>query len=184
MEFCKLIATIIFRNLPDKRKCTLKDKIIIRKIIADDNAKLAAIIRSSLEEFNAVKPGTVYFDESTDHLYEVFRQERSCYFVATLNGEVIAGAGIFPTEGLPSNTCELVKMYVASPARGKGLGKILLQQCIDEAKNNNFKKMYIETMPELTNAIEMYKKFGFTFIPTSIGNSGHTGCDLFMMRDI
>jgi len=162
----------------------LKDEIIIRKIIASDNAKLASIIRSSLEDFNAVKEGTVYFDETTDNLYELFQQERSCYFVATINDKVIAGAGIFPTKGLPPETCELVKMYVSSAARGKGLGKILLQQCIDEAKKNGFKKMYIETMPELTNAIEMYKKYGFTFIPTSLGNSGHTGCDLFMMKDI
>jgi putative acetyltransferase len=162
----------------------LKDEIIIRKIIADDNAKLATIIRSSLEEFKAVKPSTVYFDETTDHLYDVFQAERSCYFVATINNEVIAGGGIFPTEALPPKTCELVKMYVSSNARGKGLGKILLQKCIDEAKNNGFEKMYIETMPELTNAIEMYKKYGFAFIPSSLGNSGHSGCDLFMMKDL
>lgn len=162
----------------------MKDEIIIRKIMAGDNAKLATIIRSSLEDFNAVKPGTVYFDETTDHLYELFQQERSCYFVATINDEVIAGGGIFPTEALPPKTCELVKMYVLAAARGKGLGKRLLQQCIDEAKNIGFEKIYIETMPELTNAIEMYKKYGFTFIPTSLGNSGHTGCDLFMMKDL
>jgi putative acetyltransferase len=44
--------------------------------------------------------------------------------------------------------------------------------------------MYIETMTELTIAIEMYKKNGFTFIPAALGNSGHTGCDLFMIREI
>ena len=152
--------------------------------MAHDNAKIATIIRRSLEEFNAVKPGTVYFDETTDHLYELFQKERSCYFVATINDEVVAGAGIYPTEDLPDKTCELVKMYVSSVARGKGLGKILLQKCIDEAKNNGFEKMYIETMQELTNAIEMYKKYGFNFIPSSLGDSGHTGCDLFMMKDL
>ena len=162
----------------------MKDEIVIRKIIADDNAKLASIIRNSLEEFNAVKPGTVYFDESTDHLYELFQTERSCYFVVTINDEVVAGAGIFPTEGLPHKTCELVKMYVSSVARGKGLGKILLRQCIDAAKNSGFEKIYIETMPELTTAIAMYKKNGFTFTPSSLGNSGHSGCDLFMIKDL
>ena len=44
--------------------------------------------------------------------------------------------------------------------------------------------MYIETMPELTNAIEIYKKYGFTFIPTALGNSGHNGCNIFMIRDL
>lgn len=162
----------------------MKDEIIIRKIIANDNATMATIIRRSLEDFNAVKQGTVYFDETTDHLYELFQEEKSCYFVAAINDEVVGGAGIFPTEGLPQKTCELVKMYVSSDARGKGLGKILLQQCIDEAKNYGFEKMYIETMPELTSAIAMYKKYGFDFIPSSLGNSGHSGCDLFMMKDL
>ncbi|MGH2565554.1 MAG: GNAT family N-acetyltransferase [Ginsengibacter sp.] len=162
----------------------MKEKIIIRKIIEGDNAKLAHIIRSSLEDFNAVKQNTVYFDKSTDHLYEVFQAVKSSYFVVTIDDEVIAGAGIFPTEGLPSDTCELVKMYVSSVARGKGLGKLLLQQCIDEAKKYGFTKMYIETMPELTYAIDMYKKNGFTFIPSPLGNSGHSGCDLFMIKDL
>jgi putative acetyltransferase len=44
--------------------------------------------------------------------------------------------------------------------------------------------MYLESMPELTNAISMYKKNGFTKIPGSLGNSGHTGCDVFMMKDL
>ena len=162
----------------------MKPQIIIRKIIADDNAKLASIIRSSLEDFNAVKQDTVYFDATTDNLYEVFQEQRSSYFVATIDDEVVAGAGIFPTEGLLDKTCELVKMYVLSSARGNGLGKLLLQQCIEEAKIKGFEKMYIETMPELTIAIEMYKKNGFTFIPAALGNSGHTGCDLFMIRDL
>lgn len=162
----------------------MKDELIIRKIIADDDAKLAFIIRNSLEEFGAVKPGTVYFDESTDHLHEVFKTERSAYFVVEINGEVSGGAGIFPTEALPKKTCELVKMYVSSRARGKGLGKLLLQKCVEEAKKIGFEKMYIETMPELSIAIEMYKKNGFTFIPGFLGNSGHSGCDIFMLRDL
>ena len=37
----------------------------IRNIVSKDNAAMAKIIRDSLEEFNAAKPGTVYFDEST-----------------------------------------------------------------------------------------------------------------------
>lgn len=59
----------------------MTDKIVIRKITADDDAKIARIIRSSLQDFNAVKQGTVYFDETTDHLFEVFQTERSCYFL-------------------------------------------------------------------------------------------------------
>ena len=166
------------------KKISLNRQIIIREITADDNAQIANIIRSSLEDFNAVKQGTVYFDKSTDHLFELFQTNQATYFIATIDEKVVAGAGIFPTEGLPDKTCELVKMYVSSVARGKGLGKLLLRQCIDEAKAQGYNKMYIETMPELTTAIEMYKKNGFTFIPAALGSSGHTGCDLFMIKEL
>ncbi len=101
-----------------------------------------------------------------------------------MNGDVAGGAGFFPTDGLPPKICELVKMYLLPKARGKGLGKLLLQKCFNEAKNNGFEKIYLESLPELVNAIAMYEKNGFTYIPKSLGNSGHSGCDVFMVRDL
>ena len=59
---------------------------------------------------------------------------RSHYFVAEINGEV-GGGGIYPTDGLPEDTCELVKMYLLPQARGAGLGRTLIEKCIDKAKN-------------------------------------------------
>ncbi len=158
--------------------------MIIRKITAKDNTPLALIIRNSLAEFNAAKPGTVYFDETTDNLSEVFKTKRSAYFVVEINGEIVGGGGFYPTDELPENICELVKMYISKKYRGKGWGNILLQKCMDEAKKHGFKKMYLESMPELVNAIAMYNKNGFNHIPEPLGNSGHTGCDVWMMRDL
>ena len=43
----------------------------IRRIIEDDNGRITTIIRASLEEFSAVKHGTVDYDESADRLHEV-----------------------------------------------------------------------------------------------------------------
>ena len=54
-----------------------------------------------LTEFNANKPGTVYFDATTDNLFELFQKEKSVYYVAEINGKVVGGCGIYPTEGLP-----------------------------------------------------------------------------------
>ena len=159
-------------------------KIIIRKINKDDNQKLAKIIRDTLTEFNANKPGTVFYDDTTDHLFEAFQRNRSEYFVALLDDEVIDGAGIYATEGLPADTCELVKLYLIPIARGKGLGKLLMEYCIAEAKDQGYKKMYLETMPELISAIPMYEKLGFTYRTKSMGNSGHTGCGVWMIKEI
>jgi putative acetyltransferase len=158
------------------------EEINIRTIKEEDNEALAVLIRSTLKEFGANHPGTVYFDESTDRLSEVFRMPDSIYFVAELNNEIVGGGGIFPTEGLPQDTCELVKMYLHPQVRGIGLGKLLIQKCIDYAQKAGYKNIYLETMPELKQALKTYEKFGFEHINHPIGNSGHFGCDLWMLK--
>ena len=158
--------------------------MFIRTIREDDNKALATIIRNTLAEFKANKPGTVYYDDTTDHLSEIFKAGNSIYFVAEQQGEILGGAGIYPTANLPAATCELVKFYLSANARGKGVGKLLLQKCIAAAKEMGYTKMYLETMPELTIAIPMYEKFGFTYLPAAQGSSGHTGCDVWMIKNL
>ena len=159
-------------------------ELIIRPIDQADNAQLAIIIRSSLAEFGANKPGTVFFDETTDHLYELFRQPGSVYFVAEENGQLLGGGGIFPTEGLPKKCCELVKMYLHREARGKGLGRQLIALCVDQAKQMGYDQVYLETMPELHKAVSVYEKFGFRYLPGPLGRSGHFGCDVWMLKEL
>lgn len=159
-------------------------EITVRTIEEKDNAALAKLIRSTLAEFGANHPGTVYYDESTDHLFDVFQQPRSIYFIAELNGEVVGAGGIYPTEGLPEDTCELVKMYTYPHVRGIGLGKLLIQKSLDFAKEAGYKKVYLETMPELKLALKTYEKFGFEYINHPMGNSGHFGCDLWMLKKL
>lgn len=156
----------------------------IRTIQEKDDIALAAIIRQTLDEFNAGHPGTVYYDESTDHLTKLFQKENSIYFVAAEADQIFGGAGIYPTEGLAADTVELVKMYLLPEARGKGLGKKLILQCIDFAKSKGYTKIYLETMPELQNAIGVYEKLGFTFLDAPLGNTGHHGCDIWMLKNI
>ena len=165
-----------------EKKDKLMDTVTIRRIEQHDNAALAKIIRNALTEFNANKPGTVYFDESTDHLYELFETEKGIYNVALLNNELVGGGGIYHTEGLDGETCELVKMYLSASARGKGIGKLLMQECLETARNAGYKKIYLETMPELKVAVPMYEHFGFSYLKTPMGNSGHNGCNIWMMK--
>lgn len=154
----------------------------IRPLLQSDNHAIATIIRRSLEEFGTAKKGTAYFDKSTDHLYEEFRTKRSAYFIVEENSQVIGGAGIYPSNNLPEHTCELVKMYLSKNVRGRGIGRILLSACINEAKALGYKQMYIETMPELATAVSMYHKAGFQTIDNPLGNSGHTACNLWMIK--
>ena len=159
------------------------EEINIRTIRKEDNAALARIIRTTLEEFGANHPGTVYYDETTDALFELFSAApRSVYYVAEANGEIVGGGGIYPSPGLPQDTCELVKMYLLPQVRGIGLGRKIIEACIGFAKEAGYKNIYIETMPELKQAMKTYEKFGFTYLDCPLGETGHFGCDLWMLK--
>ena len=157
------------------------EEIIVRKIDEKDNAAIAVVIRKTLEEFGANHPGTVYYDDTTDALFQLFQTPGSIYFIAEKKGEVVGGGGIFPSPGLPEDTCELVKMYLLPHVRGIGLGKKIIQQCIAFAKEEGHQHIYIETMPELGQALKTYEKFGFEYLKAPMGNTGHTGCSLWML---
>ena len=158
--------------------------VLIRTIEARDNEDLTRVMRATLKEFGANKPRTVYFDPTTDGLYTLFRREGSVYYVAESNGEILGGGGIYPSDGLPEGTCELVKMYLLPRARGTGLGRKLIEQSLQFARDYGYSQVYLESMPELKQALKAYEKLGFTYLDGPLGNTGHFGCDLWMLRQL
>jgi len=156
----------------------------IRTIEPADNPALAIIIRNTLAEFDANHPGTVYYDSTTDALYELFQAPGSIYYVATVNNQLMGGAGIFPSDGLPQDTCELVKMYLLPEARGLGVGRLLINKALSFAQEAGYRQVYLETMPELRKAVSVYEKFGFQYLSAPMGNTGHFGCDIWMLKTL
>ncbi len=154
----------------------------IRLLKQEDNSQIAAVIRAVLTEFKANKPGTVYFDPTTDDLFSLFSTPHAEYFVFEVNGLVAGGAGVFPTYGLPDRCCELVKLYLLPEVRGHGYGKLLIEVCFESARRLGYKQMYLETMPELKMAMSLYEHCGFEYLDGPLGNSGHFGCDLWMLK--
>lgn len=158
--------------------------IEIRPIVPSDDASIAKVIRDTLAEFGANHPGTVYFDPTTDHLSDLFNVPGAMYNVAVLNNRIVGGGGIFPSNGLPPDTCELVKMYLLPEVRGIGLGKKLISECLRSAKEMGFQQVYLESMPELTKALKVYETFGFEYLEGPMGNTGHFGCERWMLKSI
>jgi len=158
--------------------------VVMRSIQKEDNAEIARIIRAVLIEFNANKPGTVYYDPTTDDLYTLFCALHSEYWILELDGKIVGGSGVYPTSGLPEDCCELVKLYLLPEARGKGYGKMLIEKCFESAAKFGFNEVYLETMPELKNAMGLYERCGFSYLNGPLGNSGHFGCDLWMLKKL
>jgi putative acetyltransferase len=160
----------------------------IRPICSQDNPFIRDIILSTLIEHGALGGGFASGDQDTRHMYEAFIQEGRRYFVvekqgAVITAEVLGGAGIAPLPGEPE-TCELVKMYFRKEARGLGLGKRLLELCLDEAVKLGYKQIYLETIEQMHAARGLYEHLGFRQIMDQMGNTGHYACDIFYLRPL
>jgi putative acetyltransferase len=158
--------------------------LTIRPITREDNAALAAVIRQVFREFGVDRPGTVYTDPTTDYLYEVFRDSHSAYWVAEMEGTLVGGCGVYPTEGLPEGCAELVKFYLSSAHRGKGIGLLLMEKTFESARQLGYSQLYLESFPELGKAVSMYEKAGFKPLNAPMGNSGHYACTIWMLKEL
>jgi len=155
---------------------------ILRPIEQKDNPALAKMIREVFDEHGAPQKGTVYSDPTTDDLYKLFQIPGSVLWVAELSHEIIGCCGIYPTEGLPEGCAELVKFYLSANARGKGIGKELMEKSLMSAKEFGYRQIYLESLPHFDKAVSMYEKQGFLKLDTPLGNSGHTTCNIWMIK--
>jgi putative acetyltransferase len=158
--------------------------VTIRNITVNDNPHLATLIRTTIDEFNIPRVGTAYSDPETDHLYEVFQTPGSTYFIAEEDGVVLGGCGILPTAGLPEGCAELVRYFLSHAARGKGIGKILMDKTIEAAKDLGYKQLYLESFPDFSKAVSIYEKVGFKSLDRAMGNTGHHACTVWMLKEL
>ena len=159
-------------------------KIEIRPIEKKDNPKVAKMIREVLVEQGAPKVGTAYEDKALDQLFETYDAERSCYFVLEDDGAILGSAGIAPLANTDRDVCELQKMYFDPTARGRGLGKQMIETCLNFAKQEGYTQCYIETLPNMKAAQKLYIPSGFNYIDERMGDTGHYSCSVFLIKKL
>jgi GNAT superfamily N-acetyltransferase len=99
------------------------------------------------------------FDEELAALPGEFAPPGGVLLIAEEDGEV---AGCVALRPLSEGTCEMKRMFVGSRFQGRGIGKLLAQAIIAEAKRTGYVTMMLDTGPKQAEAQTLYRSLGFT----------------------
>ncbi|HEV8507616.1 MAG TPA: GNAT family N-acetyltransferase [Chitinophagaceae bacterium] len=102
--------------------------------------------------------------EVINHPKETILDRGGYIFLAREGDKIIGTAGI-ANEG--DSIYELVKMTVSPAFRGKGISKMLIEKCLEKARELKAKKVFLYSNSQLQTAIALYKKYGFVHVDAS-----------------
>ena len=111
---------------------------------------------------------------------------KTCRIIATENNEVLGWAALTPVSGrcVYAGVAE-VSVYVATNARGKNIGSLLLKELITQSEQNGIWTLQSGIFPENKASISIHEKCGFRIIGfrERIGKMGNIWRDnVFMER--
>jgi GNAT superfamily N-acetyltransferase len=95
-------------------------------------------------------------------------------------GEVIGTCGVHPTG---DGEYELIKLAVDPRSRGAGLGRRLVERCVDFARRSGARRVTLLSSSKLGSALRLYAELGFRHEPLP-PSTGYATADVFMAREI
>ncbi len=147
------------------------EDIVITPMGQDDLSTVSNMIRQGIGAYDEAGTVLVSTFRRLDNLKTFYHAPSSIYLVArdaNHNGTIVGGAGVGPLHGLPPSEGlgEIRDLVVAPNYRGQGIGARLIKRSLDEAKRMGYKRLYLETTPQMEQARKLFIRYGFRPVTT------------------
>jgi putative acetyltransferase len=98
------------------------------------------------------------FEEEISNLPAQYSEPTGCIILCYENDKSIGCVGL---RKFAEDVCEMKRLYLRKEARGKGIGRVLANIIIEKARELGYKKMQLDTIETMKEAIALYKSMGF-----------------------
>jgi putative acetyltransferase len=132
---------------------------------AESAAQIAVIRELFLEYANSLGFSLCFqsFDRELARLPGDYAPPEGRLLLMECDGEPAGCVALHPLE---AGICEMKRLYVRPRYRGKGLGRVLVERILSEARTAGYGRIRLDTVePVMKDAVAMYRRFGFRDIP-------------------
>jgi len=107
-----------------------------------------------------------HFDEELAGLPGEYAAPRGSLLLATVAGETAGCCALRPLDSVDyANACEMKRLYVRPQYRGLGLGRMLAEAILEQARQAGFGCVLLDTLDDMEAARALYDELGFVDIP-------------------
>jgi GNAT superfamily N-acetyltransferase len=119
------------------------------------------------------------FDHELQHFSVEYAPPQGAFIVADDAGQYLACIGL---RRFSAEIGEIKRLYVAPAARGRGLGRLLVEQVIAVARQIGYGSLLLDTLPFMKEAQSLYLSLGFQ--PTTAYRYNPVAGSAFLRLDL
>jgi putative acetyltransferase len=139
---------------------------ITEAVWPEDRAPIARLMREYVEALGA-DISFQDFESEYASLPGKYARPEGVVLIAWTADEAV---GIVAYRPLECGICEMKRLYVLPRFRGTGLGRLLVEELVRDARSHGYRRMVLDTLPSMRPAQAVYSAMGFQPIPAYYDN--------------
>jgi ribosomal protein S18 acetylase RimI-like enzyme len=149
----------------------------IREATPGELPEIEYLVKDAYQEFQSFMPGDIW-ERWMRNVSEALRAPGGIVLVAESGGQIAGAVTFFPDarqahQGQwPKGAAAIRLLAVRPDSRGQGIGELLTQACLDQARELKINTILLYTGTFMTAARQLYEKLGFKRAPEFEGDPG------------